>query len=150
MSCKGYAPVLWLECRGDSRLRYAYAGFSLLCLLSILLLPWPWWGKLPVLGFLVVLLLRCWQGRCELGGPGIRLHWDEDGQWWCHPAGQAMRLEREQLLSPWLIVLRLRPFDGLGRPLAVLFTPHTLGEENFRKLTLRLRQPERDGQQTLG
>ena len=150
MSSPGYAPALWLECRGNPWLRAIYGLFAFLCVFSVWLLPWPWWQQSLAWLLLVVLLWQGWRGRCELGGPALRLHWDEDGQWWCyrhnpsdgHTNVQAMVLEREQLLSSVVIVLRLRPQQPGNAPLAVLLTPAAVGVSTFRRLGLRLRQAE--------
>ncbi len=143
MSSNGYAPALWLECGAIRWLQVVYLLFALLSLYSLWLLPWPWWAALFATVPLLLLLWRTWGRRGELGGESVLLHWDEDGQWWQLPNREPLVLARESLLSPALTILRLRPLARQAPVLACLLTPQTLGEENYRRLVLRLREQAR-------
>ncbi|MFU8837560.1 MAG: protein YgfX [Thiohalomonadaceae bacterium] len=143
MSSHAYAPALHLECRAIPLLQALYLGMAALAILSLILLPWPWWLRLfAVLGLLWP-LWRVWTRRGELGGPRLALHWDEGGQWWLEPQAVLLELDREHLLATHWTILRFRPVGGGWRGrFAVILTPGMLGQEDYRRLGLRLRYAE--------
>ena len=143
MSSHVYAPSLRLECRAIPLLQTLYLGMVVLAIFSLILLPWPWWLRL--LGILGLLwpVWHVWMRRCELGGPSLVLHWDEGGQWWLEPEPVLLELDREHLLATHWTILRFRRAGGGWRGrFALILTPAMLGQEDYRRLGLRLRYSE--------
>jgi hypothetical protein len=100
--------------------------------------PLPPALRLPALLLFLLLAVRTWRRRSELGGAPVSLVWEAGPRWWWRQGGreEPLRLRGDSYRSARLVVLSFLPPQGGRRSLIVL--PSTVGEETFRRLQVRL------------
>ncbi|NWE69678.1 hypothetical protein HX857_13310 [Pseudomonas gingeri] len=139
-----FSPSNTFECRWQASrlLLAAYLGALGLALSSFSLLEIPLWASLS--GVLLCLLHGAWvvPRRIRLDHPSAftGLRRDERGwQLWSRVTGwQPVRLQRDSLALPWLVVLRFRrPGDWWPRSICV--PRDALAADSHRRLRVRLK-----------
>lgn len=120
----------------------AYLGALGLALLSLFLLDIPLWASLS--GALACLLHAAWvvprQILLNHSSAFIGLRRDEHGwQLWSRAGGwQPVRLRRDSLALPWLVLLRFR-LEGEWWPRSICVPRDALAHDLHRRLRVRLK-----------
>lgn len=138
MSSKGYATPLRLEVGANPLLRRLYLGMAVAAVVALISLSLPLIVRLLMAILLLVVVVRVWHQRAELGGVPVQLVWDGEQQWWWtqEEREHAVILQGDSYLTPRLVVLNFQ-FAESSRRRAVVLTPATLGEESFRRMSVR-------------
>ncbi len=140
MSSKGYATPLRFEVAANPLLQRLTLIMVLSAMATLLMLPMPIIARVAALLVLLAVLRQVWRQRAELGGMPVQLVWDGEQRWWWSQGGRedAAELLGDSTLASRLLVLNFRLTES-GRRQAVVLTPAAIGDDLFRRLSVRFR-----------
>lgn len=135
-----FSRPLRLEPRPSSILKILCLLMAAITCLVVACLPMALTLKLPLWLLIPGLLLRSWQTRAELGGAGVILHRDADGQWFWQQRGEALpvRLCADSFVSLPIILLNFKETDT-SRSYSLVLLHDSLPHDELRQLRVYLR-----------
>ncbi len=130
-----YAAPLRLRITPSPWLRRVFSFLHLAAALALFLTSLPVWVNAMILSVLAWRARHHWLGQPALHA-GALLLWDAAGQWYIDDGNECYHLQGEVVVTPMLLLLRLRADGGERRDL--LIPADAVAAEPLRRLRVRL------------
>lgn len=137
MSSNPYAP-LRIEPGSSFILRRSVVAACTGAVGSLWLTPLPLSLLFPVTLLTIAATARIWRERPELGGAGVRVEWNRQGEWFWYEGSRrlAADLLGDTYINAGLVILNFRTRDGRR---SLVLPRDAVDPVTFRKLKVRLR-----------
>jgi hypothetical protein len=134
-------PTTRVQLRPSRQLRAFIITTHLATALALLLTSAPWWLRSVALAMIVVSVLRAWRRHVRgIGDAVIGIEADSRSGWrigTAHGGLAPARLCRDNLVLPWLTILRFEQRDGQRR--VALLLRDNVAPEDFRRIRVLAR-----------